>query len=244
MNNLVIQSLWVGSKISPIEQLCIKSFLDNGHQFHLYVYDLNIEGCPRGTIFKDANEIIPSEDIFKDVINGYTSFADWFRYNLLYERGGWWVDMDIICLKYFDMEDDYCFTTELAMDYRLPEIIVNNSVIKAPKQAEFLGDMLKYMSGKDLKNAKWGEFGPRFLDRVLREFDSAPYIHPPKIFCPLNWHQVNLLFDDDLVYSLDSSFAIHLWNNIWTKHGYNKYSIYPQNSILERLKSRYGIIDQ
>ena len=43
----IIQSFWVGEPLSKLEQLCIQSFLDNGHEFHLYVYD-DVQGIPEG----------------------------------------------------------------------------------------------------------------------------------------------------------------------------------------------------
>ena len=52
-----MQSLWIGKPLSKLEQLCFKSFLDNGHTVHLYVYD-NISNVPSGVIIKDANEIL------------------------------------------------------------------------------------------------------------------------------------------------------------------------------------------
>ena len=32
-----IQSMWVGDSLSKIESACIKSFLDNGMNYHLYI---------------------------------------------------------------------------------------------------------------------------------------------------------------------------------------------------------------
>ncbi len=34
----VFQSLWIGAELSAMEQLSIRSFLANGHEFHLYTY--------------------------------------------------------------------------------------------------------------------------------------------------------------------------------------------------------------
>jgi len=239
MQNKVIQSLWIGDRLSPIEQLCINSFIKKGHEFHLYVYNSEISDCPSGIVLKDANEIIPTNQVYKDEINTYTSFANWFRYKLLFQRGGWWVDMDVVCLQYFNFEDDYCFTTETIFDDGPARIIANNAIIKAPKGAEFLKDMLEYMDARDLTKAKWGEFGSRFLQRVLNLYDSYHFIQPPYVFCPINWHQIELLFDENLDMSFDKSSAIHLWNNIWRRHGINKNEQFNPNSIIEKLKREY-----
>jgi len=111
MDTVIIQSLWIGQGITNNERLCMRSFLHHGHSFHLYVYE-PITGIPAGVEIRDANEIIPAEKVFRDLRGTYASFADWFRLKLLYQRGGWWVDTDVVCLQPFDETDDYCFSSE------------------------------------------------------------------------------------------------------------------------------------
>ena len=60
--NDIIQSLWIGNKISNIEKLCINSYIKNGHAFHLYAYN-DIEGVPSDCVIKDASEILPEKDV-------------------------------------------------------------------------------------------------------------------------------------------------------------------------------------
>ena len=90
-----VQSLWIGNRLSVMQQLSIRSFLDNGHPFHLYAYE-GIEGVPGGTVVRSGTEILPAEDIFvyrKGCGKGSPAvFADFFRYKLLLERGGWWAN--------------------------------------------------------------------------------------------------------------------------------------------------------
>src|SRR5476649_1134895 len=103
--NNQIQSLWIGGNLSKVEQLCIQSFIDHGHDFHLYAYE-DITNAPAKTIIHDAREIIGEEAIFKYqsgwAKGSVSGFADLFRLLMVQKKGGWWVDMDIICLKEFD----------------------------------------------------------------------------------------------------------------------------------------------
>lgn len=103
-----VQSLWIGDALSPIEQLCAQSFLHHGHEFHLYAYDA-LDGVPAGVVVKDANDIIPQREVFMHRIGSYAIFSDWFRWALLYQLGGWWVDMDVICLRPFLFDDEFVF---------------------------------------------------------------------------------------------------------------------------------------
>jgi hypothetical protein len=57
--NKIIQGLWIGPELSTLEQLSIASFLQNGHDYHLYVYD-EPKNVPVGTLIRDAGEILPS----------------------------------------------------------------------------------------------------------------------------------------------------------------------------------------
>src|SRR5208337_1561570 len=53
-----IQSLWIGDRLSTMEQMSILSYLQQGHEFHLYVYH-PVADIPAGTTVRDANEIVP-----------------------------------------------------------------------------------------------------------------------------------------------------------------------------------------
>ena len=109
-DNKVVKSLWLGSALTNLERMCINSFIKNGHEFHLYTYN-NILGVPLGAVIKDANEIIDAKEIFcyrDPQHNGsFSAFSNWFRYKMLYELGGYWVDMDMTCLKPFDFEEEH-----------------------------------------------------------------------------------------------------------------------------------------
>jgi hypothetical protein len=108
-SNKIIQGLWIGGKLSIMEQLSISSFIKNGHEYHLYVYD-EVKNIPAVTVIKDGNEILPSSRIFTYqsgwVKGSYAGFADSFRFHLLKNKGGWWVDTDIICLKPFNFASE------------------------------------------------------------------------------------------------------------------------------------------
>jgi mannosyltransferase OCH1-like enzyme len=85
-----------------MEQLCIASFLHHGHSFHLYVYQ-DTAGIPAGTVVLDGNTILPADRIFTyREHKTYAGFANFFRYKLLLEKGGWFVDADTICVKPFN----------------------------------------------------------------------------------------------------------------------------------------------
>ena len=74
----LIQSLWIGPRLTTMEQLTIRSFLEHGHEFRLYVYD-RVDGVPEGTVVCDGNEVLPRSRIFTyrehDSVSGFSNCA-------------------------------------------------------------------------------------------------------------------------------------------------------------------------
>ena len=81
----IINVLWIG-QLSPLEQLCLKSFVAQGHSVHLYTYD-RIDNVPQGVTLQDAAEILPPSNIFRNQLGkgkgSLAAFSDLFRYKLL-----------------------------------------------------------------------------------------------------------------------------------------------------------------
>src|SRR4051794_37495980 len=105
-SNAFVQGLWVGGELSAMEQICIQSFLKNGHGFHLYTYG-DVRGVPDGTVRLDGSTILPASKVFQYRNGSFAGFSNFFRYRLLLEKGGWWVDLDTVCLQPFDFEAPY-----------------------------------------------------------------------------------------------------------------------------------------
>src|SRR5215469_7995685 len=106
-----VQAFWHGTW-GTMESMCVKSHLRNGQEFHLYAYAselLNMaKHSPLNFKIHDANEIVPKWKL--ELFPSTSIFSDFFRYALLAKNGGWYVDMDTICLKPFDdLTGDYIF---------------------------------------------------------------------------------------------------------------------------------------
>lgn len=234
-NNDIVQSLWVRGKLTNNEIMSIKSYLMNGHTYHLYTYD-DINNVPSGVILKDGNNIIPSSSIFEDTAKSLAGFSDWFRFKLLYENGGWWVDTDTICLKYFNVKDKYCFSSEYD---RSGSKILNATYIKSCPKSELLGECLNIIDGRDKSNIEFGEFGLKLFRRVMVKYEYVNYMKPPETFCPINWFELYKLISLHQYQPHRNTVAIHLWNEIWHRGCLNKNATYHPNSIYENLKRRY-----
>src|SRR6516164_2993295 len=112
----VVQSLWIGKRLSVMEQLSISSFLRNGHPFHLYSCGY-VDGVPAGTVVHSIADLLsPAEMAGRDIDNcrreGYdkhraAAAVQAFRYKLLLTHGGWWSDLDCVCVRPLEFRDDH-----------------------------------------------------------------------------------------------------------------------------------------
>ncbi len=233
--NRIIQGLWVGDALSVMEQLSIASFLRNGHEYHLYVY-ADVKNIPPGTVIRDGNEILPASRIFQYKQQAsYAGFANFFRYKLVLERGGWWADTDMVCLKPFDFEDEYVFATEFAQGQEF----TTSGIFKAPSGSEVMAYAWSVCETKDPEHLVWGETGPQLIAAAVKKFSLERYIRRPEVFCPIGYGEWNKVLEPNAAMNLDHSYAIHLWNERWRVSGQDKNGTYPAECLYESLKYRY-----
>ena len=237
----VVQSLWVGNKLSLLEIYSIKSFLKLGYDFHLYTYEY-VEGVPIGTTIKDGNQILLEENIFL-LKKTLLPFADIFRYRMLYLNGGYWVDLDMIAIKKFTFNEDYIFSSERTMingafkmkDPNEPDgikkYIANIGVLKAPKNSKFYKELydkcMKYQN-KGINKDKLKYM--RMLRKQITEYNYEKFIKPPEYFCHLDWWHSKDAFmpvnEFKMKYGVKSKsiesmfqipYTVHLWRDLVTK---------------------------
>ncbi|MGB7762968.1 MAG: glycosyltransferase [Bryobacteraceae bacterium] len=232
----VVQSLWIGPRLSVMERLSICSFLRHGHPFHLYVYQV-VEGVPPGATVLDANDILPSSRIFQyRDIPSYAGFANFFRYKLLLEKGGWYVDADTICLKPFEFTDPFVFSSEGAGDNHQ----VNLAAIKAPKGSAVMQYAWDACQSMDVGTLQWTQSGPKLITRAVEQCGLQRYVQPAEAFCPVFYPDWEKVLDPLFVLPEDPRpHAIHLWNEMWRRAGKDKDQDYQQECLYERLKRQY-----
>lgn len=228
----IIQGLWIGPELSIMEQLSVASFLNHGHEYHLYVYD-DVKNVPEGAIVKDGDEILPASRIFQYKNHAtYAGFSNFFRYKLLLERGGWWVDTDTVCLKPFDFADEYVFSSEFALGREF----INSGICKAPAGSPAMAYAWDVCDKKDPAQLVWGETGPRLMDAAVREFSLERFKKPPEVFCPIGYADWRRVLEPVELKLGAESYAIHLWNERWRAAGQDKNALYPENCLYEQLK--------
>jgi Alpha 1,4-glycosyltransferase conserved region/Glycosyltransferase sugar-binding region containing DXD motif len=235
----IVQSLWIGSQLSPVQLLSISSFVALGHRYHLYAYE-HIADIPKGTTLCDASKILPTEYVFRHQDGfgkgSYAAFSDHFRYKLIFEKGGWWVDTDVVCLRPFDFADGFVFATEHEDDYTT---LTASCVFRSPARSEYLDYCLQVCEGKDKTRLRWGEIGPYLLDEAVKRSNLAKHCVPVHVFNPINWFEFSEILKPGFdVSRLANSYAVHLWNQMWTNENVDPGKNYPR-SLYSLLKERF-----
>ena len=243
-SNRIINGLWIGNKLNDLQKISIRSFLEHGHAYHLYVYDDSLE-LPEGTIRKDANEILDKKYIFRDNNGSLSFFADLFRYVLLYEAGGWWVDLDQICIQAFDFEDKYVFATEnIVNSYNNHTACINIGVIKVPRHSDIMKHCMERsfaLYKENFPNIAWATFGRAVVEEYIEENpEYADYAYSPHVFCPISPYLFEVLLTDCLIEFTDESASVHFWNELIRSRKIDlDNSNFHENSFYVRMRKKY-----
>jgi len=202
-----VQSLWIGQRLSTMERLAISSFQRQGHEFHLYVYD-RPEGVPEGTIVLDANQVLPAAKIFKHrEYDTYATYASHFRLELLHERGAWWVDLDVICLKPFQFQGEYVFGGEWFQG----RMYATNCVMRTQPHSSAIGYALEECRKADARSLPWATIGPKLLVQAVDRFGLAEFVHKPAVFCPVAPSKWDSVLNPSARFDFgEETYAVHL----------------------------------
>jgi len=208
-NNKTINSFWISGPLSEMNILTIKSFVENGHEFHLYCYDVDgtITNLVEHGVYSyfrdckvlvwDANIILLESEIYyyKNMAGGNPAFkfggiAERLKAEMLYKLGGWHVDLDVTCLQHFDFrfKDGKIVTMPNGLGFPESEYVLrpHNSggivanIIKAPAQSEFARRYVEHTKTITADNTIW-EKSFTGLNQIVKDLQLEKYILPANV---------------------------------------------------------------
>lgn len=229
-------TLWIGQSLSNLEILALTSHLKVGHTVVLWSYS-DVSRIPDGVIVKDAREIMPENQIFTYQVGegtgSYSACSNLFRYKLLYDQGGWWIDTDVVALKRFDFDEPYVFASETI---RSGAVCPTTCVIKVPVGSDVMKRCWDMANQIDRQTVKWGTIGPKLLTSSVFYYGLEEYSVSPSMFCPIDW----LISEQDPIvsnYEIPDCHAVHLWQEMWRRKHIDKDGTYDKDCLYERLKN-------
>ncbi len=255
-----VASFWAGDKLSFIEQMVIKSYLEKGCDFTLYLAH-PIEGIPAGTTVKDAAEIMPRPAYIGDNPDrkALAVWSDLFRVALLLKRKVIWVDMDAYCIAPYSTQTGYLFGLDdvgdalsgvMALPQESPtlqwmaDFLFQDELAPPWRDEEWLNRKRK----KGLLNAldlPWGDTGPGLLTYALKLTGAMEHASAQEVFYPVFKNGLMRLWrqntsDEDIVRSNDTC-SVHIFG--YTKRFLTTYhqGLPPKNSWLARRAEAHGI---
>ncbi|MCF8257355.1 MAG: hypothetical protein K9J06_07365 [Flavobacteriales bacterium] len=237
----IFNALWIGNRLSAVELLTINSHISQGHVFRLWAYEHLETPLPAGVLLADASEIIPKDEVFcyrkKNAFGhgkgSYAGFSDIFRYRLLYERGGWWTDMDITCLRPIFTDRPYFFRPH----HDLP--VVGN-VMKCPAGSELMKMCYdQAMIEVNAENTDW--LRPiRILNDNICELGLEGYISR-EVSNHDRWDITSrFIWKEDEI--PEQWLFIHWQNEEWRTRNVNRADFYHR-SALAKLMAKHGLFE-
>lgn len=190
---------------------------------------------PRSIELADASKLLSRDRLITHRKTGSLALAsDIFRYELMAEEAGIYVDCDCFCIRPLldadlivsEERDDFLGTAVLKLpsDSPLTEAMraIGTSRAFIPpweKRRRQRGYRLRAALGrpKPLTDMKWGTMGPLALTYYAKKFGLMQRALPSDVVYPVSYHHASLLRDPDI--SLDELITsrtrvVHLWNEI------------------------------
>ena len=263
-----VGTLWIGGALSWLEQVCLKSFVDQGQRITLFSYE-DIPNVPAGVIRRNGREILDTDDFIKyEKKDSFALFADLFRLHMIRACPGMiWVDTDVCCHRPMGYDSDYVLGFELPGSQR-----VNNAVLGLPADSAVLAEMLAFTADRfaippfvkpalqaeyraaaeagtpvHVSAQPWGVWGPLMVTHFVQKHGLADQVQPLDAFYPVPFpDRTKFLRRRAVVDGLLTrhTTALHVWASNKRELGLRFDGLPPKGSFLAHLVEKHGIVPE
>lgn len=185
----IFNAFWHGPPLNVFHWACMRSFIRRGHDFRLYVYE-PME-VPDGVKLMDAAEILPKDSLFffNNPASGRPDlgpFSDLFRFKLLLLLGGWYVDIDTVCMAdEFPAEPIRAWAQE---NPRTHPPTINGAQMALPKNDPLAKELYERCLARSQNYRIREDLGPNLLTEVIPKLGLPPSMFgTSETFYPIDW---------------------------------------------------------
>lgn len=228
------KGFWHGPQLGLLRIACLNSFLNKGHRFQLYTYQ-KFDHMPGGIEIIDANTIYPQSSIlwhdnYENNSCDLGPFSDLFRLKLLHNYGGWWCDVDTMCLRSDIPDQGESWSQEFSAieaqrsknsltSYYLNSNIVANGQVRLLKESRLATEL--YNRAKDIIDEpleKRESMGPNLWTQVIEDLGLPKSLNgSPNLFYPIKWLEAFKLwlpeFRDEVISRSMNSYFIPIYQS-------------------------------
>ena len=232
-----VRTFWQGASIPLYQQACLVSFVRRGHRVEVFTY-LGETNFPPGLHVRDAREILPEGSVLRSLPGGQTGIhAHLFRYAVLEQLGGWWIDPDVLLMQP-DLPEGDIYIAPPDVFRRTPV-----AVLKFPAGHPLIAEARRRADLPGSDPAAWERAGSGLLSELLSDCDILSQAEEG--LGPISWLNVPDLFDpgrrEDLRVAAAGSRFLHLQDEVWRRAGIPSGLAPPQGCYLAELLERHGI---
>ena len=215
--------------------------MDHGHDFILYSYD-HVD-VPAGVELRDATEFFPRDRVFfyssGPGAGSVSAFSNVFRYRLLHDRGGWWVDADVVCLSDAVPEADIV----LGWQDRSRDLI-GSAVLKLPCEHHLVAELYR-MAEKMWSDVEWGQAGPDLITQLVKREGLEWLVMEASVVYPLApadaIHALMPAHTGAIWEKASGAAFFHLWNEVLRRSSVLDAVAPPRGSFLHELFEKHSV---
>ncbi|GLH78708.1 hypothetical protein SSBR45G_36170 [Bradyrhizobium sp. SSBR45G] len=219
----------------------MRSAVLRGHRFELFTYDEDIR-APAWVARRDAREILPASRVlvYRNGIGAGSPalHANVFRYEMMHQLGGWWVDLDMLVLRADLPRGDEFYACD-------PRGVVLTGVLRFPAGSPLLAEAIRRCQEVGEDTAAWGQTGPELITDLVAAFGREGRVASAATAYALDHGDLEMVFDparcEEMEKRIEASSFLHLYNELRRRAGFPREAGPPPGSYLDRLFKTSGL---
>ncbi len=243
-----VRMFWTGPPLSPYELLSLQSFVAAGARVFVYSTSRTLR-VPEGVELLDARGALAwtGAPVF---LSGWAILRRrfipiWCATPRLHRFGGWYADLDMICLRGLP-------TSKVYLAWQSDDS-VNGAIMKFPPHSPVMAGAIEESRARAAANrARRAHrprallLGPHLVTKLVHDYALDHVVRPTSSAYPIELLDTPAMFDpqrrDELDERIADSDFVHLWNEYWRRVRIPKELGPPRGQLSRRIVCKVWIL--